>query len=122
MTKLATWDSLKRFRANGKAPSLPVILTNGSQRLPQRLEGIGFMMLPVSSGEPFPIELLRDLDVICFLDNCEQAGKIFAFAKRKGISFSRFQSWCGCFGELTSVAMSCQSAAAANAWLESGTL
>lgn len=119
MTGTTDWDSLRQLRMGGQKPALPVIVTT-KPHLPQRLDGVGCMVILHKAGEAMPIKLLDGLDVIFMLDTCELMCHVEQFRKSKGVTFASSRAWCSCASLLTIAPMSCESHRAAIEWLEHG--
>lgn len=101
-----TWDSLRLMRLHGQKPALPVIVTS-KPHLPQRLAGVGCLVILHRAGEVMPVKLLDGLDVIFNFDRCELVTHVMHLAKAKGVTFERTRAWCGCANLLTILPMSC---------------
>jgi len=119
MTGTTDWDALRMLRMSGQKPALPVIVTT-KPRLPQRLEGVGCLVILHKAGEPMPIKLLDGLDVIFMLDTCGLMIHVEQLRKAKGVEFASARAWCGCAQLLTILPMSCESHAIAMEWMEKG--
>lgn len=100
------WDALRLLRMSGRKPSLPVIVTTKPQ-LPQRLEGVGCLVILHKAGEVMPIKLLDGLDVIFNFDRCELELHVEHMAKAKGVTFASSRVWCGCASVLSILPMTC---------------
>ncbi|MDP9090166.1 MAG: hypothetical protein M3O26_15650 [Pseudomonadota bacterium] len=119
MTEITDWDALRQLRMAGKKPTLPVIVTTKPQ-LPQRLDGVGCLVILHKAGEVMPIKLLDGLDVIFWFDRCELELHVKHMADAKGVTFERSRVWCNCAGLLSILPMSCDSMASAIEWMETG--
>ena len=95
----ATWPDLKRLRASGKRPRLPVIITDRPKDA-FSLFDLQFLVIVHESGTPFPVEVLRDLDVVLMLD-CAKATKIAAMFRERDAWPASCRSWCACEKQLT---------------------
>ena len=111
------WDALRMMRLAGQKPVLPVIVTT-KPILPQRLEGVGCLVILHKAGEVMPVKLLEGLDVIFFFERCELANAVRKLAMDKGVQFGRSQTWCGCAGLLSILPMNCYSHGEMIKWLE----
>lgn len=119
MNETTDWDALRMMRLAGTKPALPVIVTT-NEKLPQRLQGVGALVILHKAGEVLPIKLLDGLDVILMLERCELASHIWKMAKVKGVTFERLRTWCKCGSLLSLLPLSCEGMAAAVDWLERG--
>lgn len=106
LTETTNWDALRQLRLSGRKPSLPVIVTTKPQ-LPQRLEGVGCLVILHVAGEPMPVKLLEGLDVIFMFDKCGLVIHVDALAKAKGVKFASVRTWCGCASLLSILPMNC---------------
>lgn len=116
MNESVDWDALRMLRMGGRKPSLPVIVTTKAE-LPQRLEGVGAMVIRYEAGTSMPVQLLDGLDVIFMFDRCELAGHVQKLAKSKGVTFASARTWCKCGGLLSILPLSCEGMAQAIAWI-----
>jgi hypothetical protein len=116
-TETTDWDALRLLRLHGQRPSLPVIITT-KPYLPQRLEGIGCMVILHKAGERMPVKLLDGLHVIFFFERCELGGHVTQLAKEKRVTFASSQTWCCCDGRLSTLPLSCESMADMIEWAE----
>jgi hypothetical protein len=103
-----TWDDLRMLRAQGLKPSLPVMVATSPGRLGRLLDGEGFAVLQVKSGEPFHAELLDDLDVLLFLGSCDRASAVAKAMQAKAVKPKRLRTWCPCFERLDSQPVRCE--------------
>ena len=115
--EITNWDSLRRLRMGGMRPSLPGIVTSKTH-LPERLDGVGCMVILHMAGESPPVTLLDGLDVIGFFANCELAAQFLKFAERSKVRFERYRAWCNCGKMLTVVSFDCKSYADGDAWFD----
>lgn len=106
MTETTNWDALRMLRMAGQKPALPVIVTT-KPILPQRLEGVGCLVILHKAGEVMPVKLLDGLDVIFFFDRCELAIHVEHLAQAKGVTFASSRTWCGCANLLSILPLSC---------------
>jgi hypothetical protein len=113
------WDALRMLRMGGQKPSLPVIVTT-KPLLPQRLEGVGCLVILHKAGEPMPVKLLDGLDVIFNFDKCGLTDHVMALAKAKGVEMGRVQTWCGCANLLSILPLNCYQHGQIMDWLENG--
>lgn len=119
MSGTTDWDALRQLRMGGQKPALPVIVTT-KPKLPQRLDGVGCLVILHKAGESMPIGLLDGLDVIFMLDTCELMIHVEHLRKSKGVNFASSRAWCSCASLLTIMPMSCESHRAAIDWVENG--
>lgn len=113
-----TWDALRQLRIGGQKPSLPVIVTM-NEKLPQRLWGVGVLVIVHKAGEVMPIKLLDGLDVIFMLDRCDLLTSVRRLAKAKDVVMTSSKVYCPCVDILTMLPMCCESVDEAKEWMES---
>ena len=109
------WQSLRRLRMSGSRPALPVIITSNA-KLPERLAGVGCMVILHRAGESPAVKLLDALDVIVIFETCEFAARFFWFAQRHRVHFARYRAWCRCGKALTVAAFDCDTYADGDVW------
>ncbi len=117
MTDAIGWDSLRLLRSHGQRPSLPVIVTS-HRWLPNRLWGVGCLVVYHPPGTPFPVRLLDGLDVILMLERCELAEFVQRLADTRGVQFARLRTWCACERALNVSTCDCKDFKPVNDWLE----
>lgn len=96
-----TWGQLADLRANGKRPALTVFVTTDERYARRLMFDLGVMAILQKPGEPMPVELLEGLDVILWLDDCEQAAAVSRLVRRRGVTPASLRAWCRCDRELT---------------------
>ena len=101
-----TWDDLRQLRAQGLAPSFPVIVTTKSDCW--TYAEIGCAVLKHEPGEPFPVELLDGLRVLLFLGDCDRASNVIRAMVAKGVKPSELSAWCQCFKRLDFQSVHCE--------------
>lgn len=114
---LITWADLADLRRQGLKPAFKVIVAS-KMNLPPQLSTLNAVVIHHEAGQAPPINLLEGLEVIAWFANCELAGKFFNWATRKGVKFASYSAWCGCGGNLTSVAFDCNSYLDLHEWLD----
>lgn len=92
---IKSWDALRKLRHAGQKPSLPVIITN-LPHLPRRFDGVGCMVILHESGEPMPVNLLSELNVIWFFDACHIARFAYELTQKRGVKLASSRAWCAC--------------------------
>jgi hypothetical protein len=117
MSGASNWDELGAMRMRGEKPALAVIVTS-NPKLPQRLIGVGCLVIRHKPGEVMPLKFLDDLDVIFWFERCALVGSVARMARAKGVKFARCRAWCSCEQSLTVAALDCKSYADALEWLE----
>jgi hypothetical protein len=117
MTESNPWDALRQLRLGGRKPSLPVIVTT-KRHLPQRLQGVGCLVIFHQPGEVMPVQLLEGLEVIFMFDRCELASRVWQLAQSRGVKFSA-KTWCNCAQTLNTSPYLCESYGSMIEWAES---
>lgn len=116
MAVMFTWDDLRVLRQAGQQPYLRMFVTTNPQ-FARTMTWVGCAAVYHKAGEPMPVELLDDLDVILDLGTCERAGLVWDLMQRKGVKPSRCQTWCPCSRSLSVQAIRCETAVAVDIWL-----
>lgn len=119
MTETTDWDALRQLRLGGRKPALPVIVTT-KPNLPQRLEGVGCLVILHKAGDPMPVKLLDGLDVIFNFDKCELVNHVMDLAEAKGVTMTSAKAWCGCANLLSILPLNCYQHGEIIDWLENG--
>lgn len=103
---MSDWDALRMLRWTGKKPKLPVFVTSNPV-LPERLAGLGCMVIVHDPGEPMPFGLLQGLDVIMWFDECDKAAGVWEAMSAKKQLPASFAAWCACGAGLTRFPSKC---------------
>ena len=105
------WDDLRQMRAKGLRPSLPVIIATKPSNITRTLDEEGCGVIIHKPGERFHVELLDELRVWLFLDDCGRAQAIIRSMNSKGVHPAEFSAWCPCMRRMDSQPVSCDVAA-----------
>jgi hypothetical protein len=107
---MTTWAELRELRNAGLAPTLPVVITTRHDiwRLMRHLIEHGWLVVMHKPGDPFPVELLAGLDVVLFLDSCDQAQAVIRQLKERGVQVASLGAWCPCFQRMDYQPVCCE--------------
>ena len=106
-----TWADLRKIRAAGLKPSLPIVVTVDGSRPAGLLAEEGCLVIRHSPGEPFHVELLEGLRVWLFLGSCDRAQSVVKMCAAKGCRPSELGSWCVCTRRMDWQPVRCEVAA-----------
>lgn len=104
-----SWDILGEMRQAGLRPRAVAICTPGkkNERTSRSLLAAGVLTIDHRPGTPFPARLLVGLDVMLFLDRCDQAAKLRPLFLKHGWP-ERVRVWCECSKQLTFMPVPCE--------------
>lgn len=114
MAVMFSWPELADLRQHGYRPTLRMFVTT-DPTFARRMTWVGCVAVLHKAGEPMPVELLDDLDVILDLGRCERAESVMRLMRERNVVPARVQVWCGCDGGLSIAPRSC--AVAPDDWL-----
>lgn len=83
------------------------LIVTTSSRMAFGMDRIGVMVIVHRSGEPMPVELLEDLDVIFWLGDCDKNAAVLKLLNSRGVTVRAFKCWCDCEQILTSLVAPC---------------
>lgn len=114
----ATWEQLRVLREAGRKPALMVVIT--TQRWFVRgWDQQGVMCILHRPGEKFPVELLEGLEVLVWLDNCDQTYALIRHMSLKGVQAKNFHHVCKCYSCCDSWCRPCSETHEVMAWITS---
>lgn len=114
----ATWADLRALRENGQRPAEMIVIT--TQRWFVRgWDQQGVMCILHRAGESLPVELLQGLEVMVWLDSCDQTYALIKHMNLRGVQTKNFHHVCKCYSTCESWCRPCQDTHEVMAWITS---
>lgn len=114
----ATWEQLHELRAAGKRPTYRVVVTTDPS-FAHRVADPAVMCIVHKPGAAMPVELLEGLDVLLWLDNCDQCTAVLRLCRAKEIQPRDLRLWCSCFRHFDTGCSPCKDATETLSWIAS---